>query len=1101
MQQSLTEIQTLESCVNLENVWLNENAIHRISGLDKCVNIKNLYLYSNKIRRIENLDKLTKLERLWLCDNNIPRIEGIDTLTNLTEINLSRNKIERIGEVFKSCPRITSINLSDNGIGSFKEVCYLARLQHLSELCLTDPHWGENPISSLCNYQTYVLFNIQQLTTLDTLVLPDETKQLAEATYMKKKMYYNMRIKTLRRNTTNALRRAQEGKQSKVGQANLMLNTLIRQQKDIEREIEEIKYYKRDDQSSELLGPLEAKFEVLKGVVERKSKEVADTETFFDDCKKKVYEMTDQYVRRLMVELETGGNIRMEDGRPTDLWYKSCVDLLHSRFFKEDFTQYNVSGLRRSLEYLFFGENPLMPGELQRATEDGFRHPHEYAALTGEGAVCLSNSVSLSDLPRLQKRVEQMAGTKSGVKSHKAWSSGQVLVTKVFLGKSVQEMNVVAARRAMKETSVELASTTGPKGEPMKILPEMYAEHNSVFRIKASDPKQRLWFVFDHALVLPEYLVEYEYDVKAPVVNCLPASMVTTQNYEARAAEELEKLDFDIRQMARPVVPFLIFATDNVSEAEKKATVEDEGTGAGTVAKHVGSEEDGYLNAINMPPTVPTRMKVFIMTEELILKHTQVSCLSQVTYLNLHGNNIRRLEALGSLVNLRVLVASFNEIVKVEGIAELKRLERLELGFNLIKRIEGMRGLSALTALELNNNLIYRLEDINVLKKYTPNLTTLNLRNNAICDNKTYRGLVLRRLSMLSMLDGCPVSEQDHALALENSSTLTVQLICDNAFSQRRTMWSLAAAQGQSGEKVEAGDDDAWWESVEEVVLEHQRVRRLQNLERLTKMRRASFSDNELTRIEGLECCTSLEELSLEDNRIVQVEGLSTLTSLKLLDLGKNKISRVENLENLTWLTQLSVEDNEIECLAGLTQLSCLMELYIGNNRIAEMREVQQLKDLPKLIILDLLGNPLCQCQDYRLYVVYHLRKLKVLDGMGIEATEQAAAKSKYAGKLTLDFLEERVGHRFFEHLRELDLSGFRIRDLGKVFQSEDFICLRELNLDNNHISDLSGLCFLTNLVALRCNHNRVEGLPIFDEGFALQAAHDKAASGGDDAA
>eukprot|EP00959_Pyramimonas_sp_CCMP1952_P177809 3716235-Pyramimonas_sp.AAC.1 len=54
------------------------------------------------------------------------------------------------------------------------------------------------------------------------------------------------------------------------------------------------------------------------------------------------------------------------------------------------------------------------------------------------------------------------------------------------------------------------------------------------------------------------------------------------------------------------------------------------------------------------------------------------------------------------------------------------------------------------------------------------------------------------------------------------------------------------------------------------------------------------------------------------------------------------------------------------------------MELYIGNNHVCEMREVQQLRDLPKLIILDLLGNPLCQSQDYRLYVIYHLRKLKV---------------------------------------------------------------------------------------------------------------------------
>jgi hypothetical protein len=51
-------------------------------------------------------------------------------------------------------------------------------------------------------------------------------------------------------------------------------------------------------------------------------------------------------VRRLLVELETGGNIRMEDGRPTDLWYKSCVDLLHSRFFKEDFAEHRVAGLR-----------------------------------------------------------------------------------------------------------------------------------------------------------------------------------------------------------------------------------------------------------------------------------------------------------------------------------------------------------------------------------------------------------------------------------------------------------------------------------------------------------------------------------------------------------------------------------------------------------------------------------------------------------------------------------------------------------------------------------------------------------------------------------
>lgn len=51
---------------------------------------------------------------------------------------------------------------------------------------------------------------------MDTMPIPEEGKQLAEATYMKKKMYYNMRIKTLKRNTTNILRKGGEALQVSV---------------------------------------------------------------------------------------------------------------------------------------------------------------------------------------------------------------------------------------------------------------------------------------------------------------------------------------------------------------------------------------------------------------------------------------------------------------------------------------------------------------------------------------------------------------------------------------------------------------------------------------------------------------------------------------------------------------------------------------------------------------------------------------------------------------------------------------------------------------------------------------------------------------------
>ena len=43
------------------------------------------------------------------------------------------------------------------------------------------------------------------------------------------------------------------------------------------------------------------------------------------------------------------GNIRLEDGKPSDVWYTSCEDLLFSRFYNSDFRAYNVGDLRVSV--------------------------------------------------------------------------------------------------------------------------------------------------------------------------------------------------------------------------------------------------------------------------------------------------------------------------------------------------------------------------------------------------------------------------------------------------------------------------------------------------------------------------------------------------------------------------------------------------------------------------------------------------------------------------------------------------------------------------------------------------------------------------------
>ena len=100
-----------------------------------------------------------------------------------------------------------------------------------------------------------------------------------------------------------------------------------------------------------------------------------------------------------------------------------------------------------------------------------------------------------------------------------------------------------------------------------------------------------------------------------------------------------------------------------------------------------------------------------------------------------------------------------------------------------------------------------------------------------------------------------------------------------------------------------------------------------------------------------------LEELLMEENRVSKIENLSALVHLKKLDLGKNKIQRIEALDTLSSLVQLSLEDNEIESLAGLSKVSTLLELYLGNNKVADIREVLQVLSMSAVDVKGCAGG------------------------------------------------------------------------------------------------------------------------------------------------
>lgn len=89
--------------------------------------------------------------------------------------------------------------MSGNRISDVEEVKGLRELTRLKSLSFFDPHFGENPICKIYNYQTYMHFHFDFLDRFDNAEVDNEVKKSAVTEFKKKKIYYNMKIKTLKR--------------------------------------------------------------------------------------------------------------------------------------------------------------------------------------------------------------------------------------------------------------------------------------------------------------------------------------------------------------------------------------------------------------------------------------------------------------------------------------------------------------------------------------------------------------------------------------------------------------------------------------------------------------------------------------------------------------------------------------------------------------------------------------------------------------------------------------------------------------------------------------------------------------------------------------
>ncbi|VEL29443.1 unnamed protein product, partial [Protopolystoma xenopodis] len=109
--------------------------------------------------------------------------------------------------------------------------------------------------------------------------------------------------------------------------------------------------------------------------------------------------------------------------------------------------------------------------------------------------------------------------------------------------------------------------------------------------------------------------------------------------------------------------------------------------------------------------------------------------------------------------------------------------------------------------------------------------------------------------------------------------------------------------------------------------------------------------DNQITKVENLDCLKELTCLDLSFNRIRIIENVAEMIKLKKLFFVNNKLRKIENLDALTSLEMLELGSNKIRVLENLGSLANLDQLFVGKNKITKLEGLDSLTNLKLLSI------------------------------------------------------------------------------------------------------------------------------------------------------
>lgn len=243
-------------------------------------------------------------------DNEITILENLENCTSLTNLSVGNNQVAEFGTALSKL-HLNTLNMAGNRINSFVEIHNLSHLP-LKILKLNDENYGTNRICSLSNYTAHMIQNLSALELLDSLVVTSESRKIIRDTITSKNMYYNMRVSTIKRNKGCVMSHIDKQLSNCWYAVNAQNCEILTGLKKMEKMVYDIQIcdtkgtFGRQREFTDT-------FETIRGYINENNCIAAENAENQEIFKKEVDQQCDYAVRKLLLELETGGNIRLEN--------------------------------------------------------------------------------------------------------------------------------------------------------------------------------------------------------------------------------------------------------------------------------------------------------------------------------------------------------------------------------------------------------------------------------------------------------------------------------------------------------------------------------------------------------------------------------------------------------------------------------------------------------------------------------------------------------------------------------------------------------------------------------------------------------------------